>query len=93
MALGNIVLCERRAARRKMKLFPLKVEASVGRATRDLNTFHHLSYVLELSRNLAYDMPLEQSTFDLVLAYLGYLDEGSADGFRLLTWRSQCLIR
>ena len=87
MALGNIVLCERRAARGKMKLFPLKVEASVGRATRDLNTFHHLSYVLELSRNLAYDMPLEQSTFDLVLAYLGYLDEGSADGFRLLTWQ------
>ena len=87
MALGNVVLCERRAARGNMKVFPLKVEASVGRATRDLNTFHHLSYVLELSRNLAYDMPLEQSTFDLVLAYLGYLDEVSADGFRLLTWQ------
>ncbi|MGB0647961.1 MAG: DNA repair protein RecO C-terminal domain-containing protein, partial [Bradymonadia bacterium] len=87
MSLGNVILCERRVVRGKTKLFPLKVEASVGRATRDLQTFHHLSYVLELSRNLAYDVPLEQNTFDLILAYLRYLEDVAADGFRLLTWQ------
>lgn len=87
MGLGNVLSCERRMARGKSKLFPVHVASSVGRATRDLQTFHHLSYVLELTRNLAYDMPLERESFELLLAYLRYLEDGDADGFRLLTWQ------
>ena len=87
LVLGNLLCCERRQTRGRSKLHPVRVDMMMERATMDLDVFHHLSYVLELARSLSRDVPLETETFNLVVAYLEYLERHGADGFRLLTWQ------
>jgi DNA repair protein RecO len=87
LVLGNLLRCERKQTRGRWKLHPVGVDMMMEHATTDLDVFHHLSYVLELARSLSRDVPLESETFNLVVAYLEYLERVGADAFRLLTWQ------
>ena len=85
--LGNLLLMERINRRAKIRLEPVKVIATVMSAARDLDAFHQLSYVLELSRQLGRLSELGSETFELICEYLAFLEGQGANELRLVTWQ------
>ena len=56
-------------------------------AARDLDVFHQLSFVLELSRQLGRLSELGTDTFELICEYLAFLETQGANELRLVTWQ------